>query len=487
MSPFRYLVILLIITAPCIVSAQDFLGVGLHVSPPVRFDNCCNPWVKARPVITPAFSFTYRRMWENGRGKGWYGDFGFTFVGLKFNVQEFFNDTIQVWHEFGNRHMGFPSVLLGFGRSFIFKEQSREREFTLGLECSYRIAHSLGYFHSKNFGLDYFASDLTFPFFLRLNAGYGAHARLWGRMPVYWQIYAKFSPQDIARGPQYIVDPVGGTILENGKYRLNNSEIGMKIFADMHLDWNKPNRARIPRAKRDSPIDYRISLEAQTYVPSSTRYYIPQVDSFSLNGLSFSLTQQLSLKTEIYHFRNQDWSTVLGIGLGRSMYTTHFRAQSSFSREGEAINSPKGGIIGQHLIPQFGFALKRPWKNVHFQHTLSATFVVPLGKENANFLVIEKRDPTIPSFDNVKTLSGSLDYSYGRDRVLYGVEYQPEALFHSDKKFFYALGLVFNYSGGVLANGRAVVDNGRTRYYGGVIQGFSKIGVTLRVGLNAAK
>jgi len=45
----------------------------------------------------------------------------------------------------------------------------------------------------------------------------------------------------------------------------------------------------------------------------------------------------------------------------------------------------------------------------------------------------------------------------------------------------------FGYSGGVLANGRVVVDNGHTQYYGGVLQGFSKIGATLRVGLNAAK
>jgi hypothetical protein len=67
------------------------------------------------------------------------------------------------------------------------------------------------------------------------------------------------------------------------------------------------------------------------------------------------------------------------------------------------------------------------------------------------------------------------------------LEYQTELLVNLDKRFFYGIGLVFNLSSGVIAQGRAIVDNGRTQYYGGIIQNFSKIGVTARIGWNSVR
>jgi hypothetical protein len=46
---------------------------------------------------------------------------------------------------------------------------------------------------------------------------------------------------------------------------------------------------------------------------------------------------------------------------------------------------------------------------------------------------------------------------------------------------------VLNYSRGIIGQGRVKVDNGRTQYYGGMTQHFGKIGLTLRVGWNAAR
>lgn len=49
---------------------------------------------------------------------------------------------------------------------------------------------------------------------------------------------------------------------------------------------------------------------------------------------------------------------------------------------------------------------------------------------------------------------------------------------------FLALGLVANYSQGVMSQGHFTVSNHQSTYYGASIQHFSKLGVTLRIGLN---
>jgi hypothetical protein len=114
---------------------------------------------------------------------------------------------------------------------------------------------------------------------------------------------------------------------------------------------------------------------------------------------------------------------------------------------------------------------------------MSGTLVVPLTKENGYFGVPKNRaiDVFAPYKDPI--VEGQIDYKYGRNDVLWGIEYNPELFFKSHNKSFCAIGLVGNYSFGVISHGRFTVSNNKTTFHGAVIQNFSKLGVSLRLGL----
>jgi hypothetical protein len=471
-------------------TAQRYLGAGVHFAPPVRIDYCCNPWLQYKPVVIPAVSFSYKKVWENKRKRKWYREIGLTTIGLNFNEQIYFNDTVSVWSEFNIGHVGFPSVTFGMGRVFALPGRKIKPEFSIGLEGSFRISHDLGGITAGNsFGIGYSVGEVTFPLFLRLNAGYAVHFKVFNQVPGHLQIYTKLSFQDIARGPQYLVDPVTGVASE-GTYRLNNSELGLKIYADIgkehyKINWEKSKKG--PKRKKGGRSNYRLSVDGQIYVPPATEYFIPKVDSFSLTGLKFSLTNQIGIKAEIIHYKNEDWSTLLGIGVGKTTNTTHFIATPSFTTTGQLIDTPNGGYIGNYLIPNIGLAYKHPLGSRYLQHSVSATFAVPVTKQEAVIQVVERAYLTLPPHLAPKLLDGEFNNKYGRNNVLFGLEYQPEILFHLDKRLFYGFGLVFNYSPGAIAIGRVTVNNEQTQYYGGMTQGFSKIGITARVGWNSSR
>lgn len=466
--------------------AQGQLGIGVHFAPPVQIDNCCNTFVQVKPVLVPAYSLGYRRLM--GR---WYVEGGFTTMGLGINLQNYFNDTVTIWGEFTETHLGFPSFFLGGGAIFPLASKKLKHDLAFGLEGSYRLAHSLGGFHSANFGLSYSGRDVTSPFFIRLMAGYGIQDTLFSRIPFHLQAYGKLSFQQIARGPQFVRDPSTDQINEEGKYGLNNSEIGLKIFINTNHSLNGPIPVRKEKARKEKspkPLAYRLSAEAQLYIPPATTYFIPQaVDSFSLKGLPFTFTQQAGVKMELFNPENDRWVLVSGVHYGITMISMHFEANPSFTRRGESIDFAQGSVISNYLMPNAGLAYIHPAGNKHIQHALSATLVIPLERESRGTLLFDGADQSLPPDLWPVILKTYVDYDYGRSGALLGLEYQPELLFSLDKRFFCGIGLVFNISSGVIAQGRATVDNGRTRYNGAIIQEFSKIGLTLRVGWNAAR
>jgi hypothetical protein len=90
----------------------------------------------------------------------------------------------------------------------------------------------------------------------------------------------------------------------------------------------------------------------------------------------------------------------------------------------------------------------------------------------------------LPPYEN-PVLEGWVDYNLGRAPVVFGIEYNPEIIFNTRYRTFVALGLVVNYSGReVIGHGTFEVTNGNNSYYGAMLQKFSKLGMTLRVGLD---
>ncbi len=481
----RYVIVAMLLKSNIV--AQNYFGAGIHLAPPVSIDYCCNPYVHVKPMVSPAYSLSYKKEWESKNKKSWYAELGFSTIGLGFRKTSYFGDSVVVWGESNVIHTGSPTVFFNSGRTFTLNENSGQK-ITVGLEGAYRIAHDLGGYFSSEFGLDYSTSDLTFPLFLRLHAGYSFPLKFLKRIPVNLQLYTKVSAQNIAASPLYLVNLFTGEQKE-GKYRLNNSEIGFKLYTDLNKKRNQISLGKEERKTRKIKAEkrkYRFSLEGQYYIPPATRYFIPQLrDSFTLTGLRFSLSWQAGVKMEILHRKNQKWAIVFGLGLGQTTYNGRFIAQAEFTRDGKLIEVHQGGYVGLHATGNAGFSYRHPAGKWQIQHTLSSTFVAPLTKEDELILAVERAYLTLPVHLVPKILEGNIHYKYGRESVLFGLEYQPEIVFHSEKKLFYAIGLVFNTSYGIITQGRVKVSNGHTDYFGELTQRFSKIGLTLRVGINS--
>ncbi|MBK8566201.1 MAG: hypothetical protein IPN76_23380 [Saprospiraceae bacterium] len=449
----------------------------------MKIENCCNPYYQANPIPVPAYSLTYKKEFSNKRKRLWYYEVGLTSAALGYRTVEHDNDTMGIvpWGLFKNTHRGFPSVLFGTGRNIALKNN---HEFIVGLEGSLRILHTMGGIISSAFSLEYEDELVTFPLFLRANLGYAVPLKLLGQVPARLQFYTKIAAQNIARGPQYISDPVTG-IIRDGEYSLNNSEVGIQFYLDLDKKYynlmDRPKKERRPRAKRTGKPKMKLSIEHQSFAMRHTKYYMPLVtDSFSLTGGYINATSQIGLKAEFVHFRNPNWSTVVGIGTGRIIQFTQFTATPAFSPNGNAVDAGSGGDIGRYLSQTIGLAYKHGLGKKKLQHTFSLSAAQPIEECASEYSLTI--DP-----GSHEVLVGKFYERYGHNKVLFGLEYSPQLLLHTHKRVYFGLGLVFNYSWGNLANGRATVTNGRTTYYGGMAQRFSKIGITASMGFQGRR
>ncbi len=237
----------------------------------------------------------------------------------------------------------------------------------------------------------------------------------------------------------------------------------------------------------------RLSADMQLYGPSPVRYDFPMasIDSFSVAGSRATLTYQFGITAEIVNPNKDNWALVFSIGAGTNEIGHRFKASADFTKHGQAISSGlSGGPVSFYLLPSIGFAYKHPIGKQFLQHTIVTTFQIPFLRDGSTTAKWEPLD--FPSIDNFL----NQDYSdailversfFGpqTNQLLGGLEYRPEVLLGLKKRFFWAIGFVFNYSLGTLVQGEVTVKNDHTVFEGTFVQGFSKAGISVRFGFNS--
>jgi len=236
--------------------------------------------------------------------------------------------------------------------------------------------------------------------------------------------------------------------------------------------------------------NFRLSVDMQLYGPSPVRYDFPiaSVDSFSVTGSRGTLTYQFGITAEIIDPTTEKWALVFSIGAGQNNIGHRFEASADFTKDGQPISSGlSGGPTSFYLLPSIGLSYRHTiGRKLSLQHSLLTTLHIPLFKDEATFARWESSDiPDLSSFDfsNAILVENSF-FGSATNKVLGGLEYRPEILLGLNRRFFWAIGFVLNYSIGTLVQGDLIVKNEQTSYEGTFTQGFSKIGISARFGLN---
>lgn len=458
---------------------------------PVNFQHTKNPYVSVTPVPAIAASVTYKKEWQNKKGVGWYIESGLTTQGLNYYQVDYTGDSLTIWTNFYKPHNGFPSVLFGSGLSRNIGKRHLS-SISAGVEGSYLLTQSLFMHGSNSFGLlNDPSKHATAPLFLRLNIAYNRRFKCFKSLPFEAHFYTNLSFQKLTKGAQIIRNPQSGEYRE-GEYYVNNSELGLKIFAYL----NKRvaiSKSIVPKSvvpgTNEWRSTFRISVTSQLYVPTKTIFYIPQIDSFSVQARkNFLLSPQIGINMEIPIAKNNRWYALAGLGLGYRYSTMRFKSTGQFSADGRPVNLSNDITYGHYVIANIGISRNVVFRNTMITNALSATFTVPTEKEYGYLgIPLMSEIGEFPPYKN-PILEGAIDYKYGRSTVLVGVEYNPEFNFHILKSGFMAVGLVFNLSRGVMAQGLFTVSNDDSKYYGALIQHFSKkIGLSVRIGWNKPK
>jgi len=493
-APFRFWVLISVLaTVGSHVSlhAQSYLGVGFHLTPPISFDYTGNANVNVTPQPGLAGSLTYKKEWTYRNKKKWYWETGLTTQGLRYYQVNYHGDSLSVWGDWVNAHLGYPSILFGGGHAF--KIGNSNSEMSIGAETSLLLEQTLGEIGSRFFGI---SNDLradrtgTSPLFLRLNLAYNNEFRFFKTVGQF-QVYTKLSFQTLTKGRQYIYDKEKG-IYQEGRYRVNNSELGVKFFACLNSKKVQTSRAGQTGAENpdlllsDRKTRLRLSVNGQYFSPPQTVYHIPQVDSFSVYGRRFLLSNaQIGLTAEFPFRKHGLWATVIGLGFGNRVATLRFKSDGRFPLDNNPVNFEQHISVGHYLIGNIGISRRHALGRRTMSHTLSTSVILPTEKEYAYLgvpLDFNNNGNQFSSFENA-ILEGWIDYDLGRSPILFGIEYNPEIVFNFRHRTFMALGLVANYSGrDIIAAGAFEVTNQKTTYYGVMLQRFSKLGMTLRIG-----
>ena len=471
--------------------AQSFLGAGIHLTPPVNLDYTGNANVNVKPRPGLAWSLSYKKEWAYRANKKWYWETGLTTQGLRYYQVNYHGDSLSIWGDWVNAHLGFPSILFGGGHAL--KIGNSNSELSIGAEASLLLEQTLDGISSRFFGISNGLREDrtgTDPLFLRLNLAYNNEFRIF-KTAGQLQVYTKLSFQTLTKGRQYIYDEEKGTYQE-GRYSVNNSELGIKFFACLNSKKVQSSRAGKTGAENpalllsDKKTRLRFSMNSQFSSPPQTVYHIPQVDSFSVYGRKFLLSKaQIGLTAEFPFRKHGLWATVIGLGIGNRGATMRFMSDGRFPSDNNPVNFEQHISIGYYLISNIGISRRHTLGRRTMSHTLSASVVLPSEKEYAYLgvpLNFNNNGNQLPPYENA-ILEGWIDYNLGRAPILFGIEYNPEIVFKFRYRTFMALGLVANYSGReVIAHGTFEVTNQKTTYYGAMLQRFSKLGVTLRVG-----
>lgn len=169
--------------------------------------------------------------------------------------------------------------------------------------------------------------------------------------------------------------------------------------------------------------------------------------------------------------------------MGPRVSSLIFESGSLFASDHQAINYEKHIEYGRYALLNLGLSRHFQVSSLHFVHTLCATLFVPLEKEHSYLgvpLTSDKLYEMEPYSNPV--LEGWIDRNLGREPVVAGLEYTPELIISLKGPFFLGLGLVANYSNGVVAQGKFKVIGQAETIYGAAIQHFSKLGISVRFG-----
>ncbi len=480
-----WLLLLAFASMPHALGGQNYLGIGFHLTPPVFLENTMNPYVVAKPKPGFAGSITFKKEWSYTAHKKWYAEAGLTTQGLRYYQINYFGDKETIWSDFINQHIGYPSILFGFGQSF--EVLKRKGQLSLGLEGTILIAQDLQEIVSASYSIfNEPEKHAIFPAFFRLNVGYSHHWQMYKNLSGHIQLYAALSPQKITKGSQFIRNVVDGGPAVEGTYHVNNSELGIKFFTSLSKKQAKPRfqESNSPKiVSKPIKTKYRVSVTSHYFRPSPAIYHIPQIDSFSVKSREIALPQ-IGISLEL-PFRNHSlWSNIVHFGVGYRAATLVFKSVSGFASDGLPVAREIAfNDLGIYGICNFGISRRHLLKRQTLSQSLTFSMVIPLHKENT-YLGIPQSGSGFqfpPYTDPI--LEGSVDYNYGRNAVLFGFEYNPEIIFKVGNVIYGAIGLVGNYSFGVISQGRFEVSNNTSTYHGAIIQNFSKIGISLRIGL----
>jgi hypothetical protein len=463
--------------------AQRFFGAGIHLTTPIHFDYPRNPYVNTIPRPGIGWGFSYKKEWPANRKNKWYKEFGVTLQGIGYYHLDIPATELRAWSDSEERLTGFPSILFGGGKIFGFKDNRSAA--TVGLEASLKLDQSLGSAGASTFGIGVFDDeDFIKPFFLRLNLGYNYNFRIAQYWPGQIRLYTSLSAQNISEGDQYIRNKVDGTF-QWGRYRVNNSEVGMQLFFSLKkADPLKPRpmstTQKTLEALKQKKVKYRISIGAQMFKQRNPQYIIPQVDSFSVRARKNLLTPQLNVDVEFPFRKNNLWGWSIGAGYGIIAGSMIFESGPDFPANKIPISYERHYIFGRYGNLNLGLSRRFAIGKMELSHKLSATPMLLFPSEYVYLgIPLVTNDLPFAPFKN-PILEGEVTYN---GKFLIGGEYNPEIYFNLKKQYFIAVGLVFNYTYDVAAYGIFNVFNDHTTYYGGMVQEFSKIGISARIGL----
>ena len=83
-----------------LLPAQSYLGVGLHLTPPIQLDYTQNTAVVARARPGLGGSITYKKEWAVRKGRKWYAEAGLTVQGFRYYQVNYTGDSTTIWSRF---------------------------------------------------------------------------------------------------------------------------------------------------------------------------------------------------------------------------------------------------------------------------------------------------------------------------------------------------------------------------------------------------
>lgn len=128
------------------------------------------------------------------------------------------------------------------------------------------------------------------------------------------------------------------------------------------------------------------------------------------------MAPQFNVQIEWPFQKHKLWSTVAGIGLGRRVSTLAFKSASSFTPNHQSLEFENDlSDLGYYAEGKLGLSRRHAVGGLLTAHTLAATVVLPLQKENSYLGVPSEKTNELPPYHN-PILEGRVDIPMGAHR-----------------------------------------------------------------------